>query len=148
MAKRSRPPGITFKDPVVTMNHRRLARVAAEYSGVPGMTKKKMAQMAGLKSPTAFNAQGFRVALSEYGLTEGFVAKALVEDIKKKPQKRYHELSLAAEILGMKKHTEVNNSKNLTLIISGETAARYGALPPKHVEAEVIKDAPTGTEKI
>ena len=141
--KRQRDLAKSIKDPIVTMNHRRLARVTAEFGGVPGMTRKKLANMAGLKTPMAFNAQGFKVALAEYGLTEGLVAKALVEDIEAKPKHRYHELSLAAEILGMKKHTEVNNSKNLTLVISAETAERYGALPPKHVEATVVepKDA-------
>lgn len=129
-----------YKDPVVTMKHRQLARVTAEYGGVPGMTKKKLAQLAGLKTAgQVFEAPGFKVALSEYGLTESLVAKALVADIKAKPQKRLGELSLAAEILGMKKHTEVNNSKNLTLIISGETAERYGALQPKHIEAVVVE---------
>jgi hypothetical protein len=46
---------------------------------------------------------GFRELLEEYGLTESLVAKALVEDIEKKPQNRVSELSLAADILGMKK---------------------------------------------
>ena len=120
------------KNPIVSMGHRRLARITAEFGGLPGMTKSKLAKMAGLKSPTPFNAPGFKVALAEFGLTEGFVAEALVKDIQKKPQNRYHELTLAADILGMRKQgSNVDNSRNLTLIVSGQTAQRFSALQEK-----------------
>lgn len=51
-------------------------------------------------------SKGFKDLMAEYGLTEGLITKALVEDIQKKPQKRFMELSLGAEILGMKKQED------------------------------------------
>lgn len=53
-------------------------------------------------------SNGFKELLEEYGLTEGLITKALVNDIKKKPQRRLPELTLGAEILGMKKNI-INN---------------------------------------
>lgn len=48
-------------------------------------------------------SQGFKMALAEFGLTEELITTSLVEDIKAKPKARVKELSLGAEILGMKK---------------------------------------------
>lgn len=48
-------------------------------------------------------SKGYKEALKEYGLTEELITGALVDDIKEKPRKRYQELNLGAEILGMKK---------------------------------------------
>lgn len=50
-----------------------------------------------------FNREGFKQELENYGLTEDLIKTALVEDIKAKPKKRFFELSLGAEILGLKK---------------------------------------------
>ena len=55
----------------------------------------------------ALQSKGYIKALGEYGLTEELVTTALVEDINKKPQKRFSELSLGAEILGMKQRSEL-----------------------------------------
>jgi len=45
---------------------------------------------------------GYKLVLTKYGLTDGLVIKALVADIKKKPQKRVSELSLGADILRLR----------------------------------------------
>lgn len=140
MGTRGKRAGQSFKAPVITMAQARLARATAEFGGVPGMTKAKIRKIAGVKSDTVEKTQGFKAALASYGLTEKLIATALADDIKNKPRNRYHELSLAADILGMKKQANAPTSaRNLTLIISGETASRYGALQPKHVDAKVIE---------
>lgn len=56
-------------------------------------------------------SKGFKEALAECGLTEAFITEALVSDIKAKPKKRFLELSLGAEILGMKKHEKESDKK-------------------------------------
>ena len=47
-------------------------------------------------------SKGYKKELAKYGLTPGLVTKSLVDDIKKKPQKRLGELSLGAEMLRLK----------------------------------------------
>lgn len=54
-------------------------------------------------------SRGFAQICEENGLTQSFVLKALVSDIKKKPTKRSEELRIAVDILGMKKQSPVNN---------------------------------------
>lgn len=73
-------------------------------------------------------SKGFREVLKEYGLTEGLITTALVEDIEKKPGKRYAELNLGAEILGMKDNNSIGN-KTLIVVVSGESANRYKVNP-------------------
>ncbi len=46
---------------------------------------------------------GFKKALEELGLTEELIVTALVDDILNKPKQRVKELTLAADILGMRK---------------------------------------------
>lgn len=64
---------------------------------------------AGYEETTARNplnltsSKGYRELLHEYGLNEGLITKSLVQDIKNKEGKRLGELSLGAEILGMRK---------------------------------------------
>ena len=70
-------------------------------------------------------SKGFKEVLDKYGLTEGFITKALVEDIRKKPQERYSELNLGADILGMKKSSEAGGAKVNILVVSEETQLRY-----------------------
>lgn len=65
-------------------------------------------------------AKGFKEALAEYGLTEEFVVGALVEDIEAKPGKRYHELNLGSEILGIKKREEGGNT-NINVIFAWQS---------------------------
>src|SRR5579859_6381440 len=64
------------------------------------------------KTPKKLTAtRGFNDLLAEYGLTEELVTTSLVEDIKAKPRRRFWELSLAAEILSMKKREPVAPDK-------------------------------------
>ena len=90
------------------------AMIDAGYSKATAKTPQKLTE-----------SKGFKELMKEYGLTEGLIARALVEDIEKKPQNRIGELKLGSEILGMKA-TEGTGDKNLTLIITGATAQRYG----------------------
>ncbi len=72
-------------------------------------------------------SKGFRELMAEYGLTEGLITKALVSDIKKKPKKRFNELSLGAEILGMKKSADIKVQINIAQILDeldGSTSRR------------------------
>lgn len=75
----------------------------------PGITTTQAMREAGYKESTVdapsniTKSVGFRELLEEYGLTDGLIVKSLVEDIKKKPQKRKAELELAAKIKGMLK---------------------------------------------
>lgn len=120
-----------YKDPDVSLGQARLAKATAELGGLPGMTKSKLAKIAGVQS-AVYQEPGYKHALAQYGLTEKLVATALVYDIQKKPRQRIQELSLAADILGMKqKHQTVDvNTRSLVLMVSGETAERYAKKHP------------------
>ncbi len=48
-------------------------------------------------------SKGFEELCQEAGLTDDFILKALHDDIKQKPRRRSTELSLAADIRGLKK---------------------------------------------
>lgn len=80
-------------------------------------------------------AQGFKAALAEFGLTEELITSALVEDIKAKPEKRHQELKLGAEILGMVKREEAPKLENKTtynFIFSPEVQDRV-----KHINEDI-----------
>src|SRR5258708_18855653 len=80
--------------------------------------------LATANSPTNLTeSKGYKEILEEHGLTEGLVIGALVTDIKKKPQKRFNELSLGAELLQLKK-PQANGITYNTIIISDEQSAR------------------------
>src|SRR3990172_2795084 len=51
-------------------------------------------------------AKGVKDALKTYGLTEGLITRALVNDIKKKPKRRLGELRLGSEILNMTENSQ------------------------------------------
>jgi len=51
-------------------------------------------------------SKGYLQALRDLGLTEELVTTSLVDDINKKPQNRVKELSLASDILQMRKPSE------------------------------------------
>ena len=77
---------------------------------------------AGYSSRTAVDpgkltrSKGFKELLKQYGLTEGLITKALVEDIKAKKGKRVEELKLGSDILGMRKEEKDKLQGNTTLI--------------------------------
>lgn len=81
------------------------------------------------------DSKGFKEVLAEYGLTEGLITAALVEDINAKPEKRFNELSLGAEILGMKKREGGPTNNVLILNISKEVAIKHGLDSPDVVNA-------------
>lgn len=119
-----------------------LAEAIVENSKKPRASRKNKKELLvsmGYATSTAesipnkiIEAKGVKDALAQYGLTEELITTALVEDIKGKPKKRERELALGAEILGMKKQNEGN--KTLILMISGESAQRYGLSPTRHAE--------------
>lgn len=49
------------------------------------------------------HSKGYKEILLECGLTESFIVKSLVDDIIKKPEKRLGELTLASDLLGLRK---------------------------------------------
>lgn len=59
--------------------------------------------------------KGVKEALAKYGLTEGLITRALVSDIKKKPKSRVKELSLGADILGMRNNKDDTPKGNLSI---------------------------------
>ena len=83
-----------------------------------------------IKPSQVLESKGFKEVLKEYGLTDGLITKALVEDIKGKPKKRIMELNLGAEILGMKKN--ITNNINI------------GIFQPNEEEKQKINDLLNG----
>ena len=82
------------------------AMIEAGYSENTAHTPQKLTE-----------SEGFKELMKEYGLTEGLVIKALVEDIELKPQNRKSELELGAKILNLvKDRLEVDNpNQNKTI---------------------------------
>jgi len=70
-------------------------------------------------------SKGVKDALRDMGLTEELVITALVEDIKNKPSKRFLELSLGAEILGMKQHDKKNMNQANLVFLPSELMNKY-----------------------
>lgn len=60
-----------------------------------------------------FESPGFKEELVNFGLTEDLIKTALVDDIQNKPRKRFLELSLGAEILGLKKQGSQGGGYNV-----------------------------------
>lgn len=69
-----------------------------------GLSAKRAMIESGYSKKTAINpskltkSRGFEILCKRVGLTDNLILKSLVEDIKKKPQKRIEELKLAANI--------------------------------------------------
>ncbi len=80
-------------------------------SPTEGMRVANYAPSVVRKPQVLTESKGYKEVLEEYGLTEELVTTALVADIKAKPKKRFLELSLGSEILGMKKRGEPENSR-------------------------------------
>ncbi len=99
------------------------------------LNKTKLLESVGYATNTAesnslitIESKGVQESLAKWGLTKELITTALVEDIQEKPGKRYSELNLGAEILGMKEK-EPGGNKTLIINIMGETAKRYGITP-------------------
>lgn len=85
------------------------------------------------KATAIIEAKGVQETLAKWGLTEELITTALVDDIRDKPKKRFLELSLGAEILGMKKKqteptTQVGTQTNnfIQIVINKPTAENTG----------------------
>lgn len=93
-------------------------------------------------------AQGFKQALAELGLTENLITTSLVEDIKAKPKFRIQELKLGAEILGMVKREDsevkVKTQTTYNFIFSPEVQEQIKATN-EIIKAKLI-NAQTSTE--
>lgn len=100
-----------------------------ENSRNPTKTKGEVLLEVGYSEATAIKptqvtkSKGFQEELKKYGLTEGLITRALVNDIKSKPKKRLGELNLGAEILGMKKEEKGGNVYNV-VFLNDERAKR------------------------
>ena len=70
------------------------------------------------KPNVILEAKGVKQALAAYGLTEELITAALVDDIKNKPGKRLGELSLGADVLGMKEEGKKNDPPNHMTVIN------------------------------
>lgn len=86
--------------------------------------KKELLVSAGYSPVTAgatpsviLDSKGVKEALATYGLTERLITEALVADIKGKPKRRVKELSLGADILGMKEERPNEAVQHQTVII-------------------------------
>ncbi len=90
--------------------------------------KGELVKDAGFSSTQSLHSEGVYRALQKYGLNEELVTSALVDDIKAKPEKRLGELTLAADILGMrlKSKDDGGGNKTLIVVVSGQSADRYG----------------------
>ena len=95
-----------------------------------GGNVSKAMRDAGYSAETAKNpskltdTKGFRQLVEEHGLTDEFLASALYEDIKNKPQRRIQELTLAYKLKGRLKDIR-EGDKTLVLMVSGESASRF-----------------------
>jgi hypothetical protein len=91
------------------------------------------------KSPSKLTkSQGFQIAMRELGLTDELLVSSLVEDIKTK-RNRLGELTLGFKLRGHLREN-VQESKTLVLITSGESAKRYQL--PTHATPDVDTSSP------
>ena len=94
-----------------TAQQRKALDLLVEEGGKKGkkLAVSKVMEQAGYSPATAktpsklLKAEGFLTLCDELGLTESFLTKALVQDIKKKPGKRTRELELGFKVRGMLK---------------------------------------------
>ncbi len=90
------------------------------------LTKGQIAREVGYLSTSQLSSDGVRVALARYGLNEELITAALVDDINAKPGNRVAELRLGADILGISKRESAEGNKTLIVVVSGQSATRYG----------------------
>ena len=99
--------------------HKKVIDLLAENSGTLGSVMKRAGYSKSVQqTPTKVtNTQSFQALMIECGLTEEFIASALVEDIRSKPQNRVKELELGAKIKRMTS-SDVQSGVNILNIIS------------------------------
>lgn len=113
----------------IVENHGNVSRAMLEV-GYPPVTAKNPKNLT--------ESKGFKELMKEYGLTEGLIAKSLVEDIKLKKQNRIGELRLGSEILGMKAVEGSTNDTNIQVNILNYATDTTISLP-----TEIIPTADT-----
>lgn len=122
---------------MATTKQKNLAKLRLEH---PTMEKGELVALGGygpsiIKTPAkVLESQGYKEELANFGLTEELITTALVSDIKSKPKKRFLELSLGAEILGMKKRQPDQNNV-LIINVSKEIAEKYALNPSPSVDS-------------
>lgn len=89
-----------------------------------------------LQPQKIFDAEGFKDELQNFGLTEDLIKTALVTDIKAKPGKRFLELSLGSEILGLKKQGNNGGNVNIQINVQNFGDKHTTPLPAKAVPTE------------
>ncbi len=96
-----------------------------------GGNVSKAMRDAGYSKETAKNpskltrTRGFRQLMEQSRLTDKFLATALYEDIKNKPQRRVQEMTLAFKLMGLLRD-KPEGDKTLVLMASSESLSRYG----------------------
>ncbi len=122
--------GKNITDKGISLRQQRAADLILQNQMVPVQERKNKLQIAtaaGFVSTQSLHSEGVNRALQKYGLNEDLVTSALVDDIRAKPEKRLGELTLAADILGMRlKSKEQEGNKTLIVMVSGQSAERYG----------------------
>lgn len=81
------------------------AMISANYSPATAKTPQKLTE-----------SKGFQELCNEYGLTDDFLVKALIEDIDGKPKNRKAELELAFKIKG-RMTEEPDKTRPINLVI-------------------------------
>ncbi len=107
-----------IKKPKVTTRQKKLAiKMVENMQRKEPLTKQQVLEDVGynkiaLSPSRILESQGYLQALRDLGLTEELVTTSLVEDIEKKPQNRVKELSLASDILQMRKPVDIDKNKD------------------------------------
>lgn len=125
---------------MATLRQKKAAKITLESIGTTNkMTKGEIVIEAGYSPAMAtnpqevFDSKGFKEELENYGLTEDLIKTALVDDIKAKPKKRFFELSLGAEILGLKKQGSNGGNTNIQINILNYARDNIAAPVPAQV---------------
>ena len=123
-----------------TLRQRKVAKLIIEnatldkpLNGGQIVEKGRYSKSMVIKPSKVLESKGVKDALAEYGLTEELITSSLVSDIENKPKNRLGELRLGAEILKMNER-EGGENKTLVLVVTSETAERYGIKPTHNSE--------------
>lgn len=105
------------------------AMIDAGYSLSTAKTPKKLT-----------GSKGYSDILKSSGLTEGFVVENLVDDIKNKPGKRLGELSLASDLLGLRRRaSNINDFDNPEKLgVDFEKGLEYGRIIDQYIKAKIM----------
>ncbi len=121
--------GKNITDKGISLRQQRAADLILQNQMVPVQERKNKLQIAneaGFVSTASLHSEGVNRALQKYGLNEDLVTSALVDDIRAKPEKRLGELTLAADILGMRlKKDQGEGNKTLILVLPPEIMQKH-----------------------